>query len=558
MKESRIADIKRLNALFNQVNAAAGPEDSSGSGLQSQLRVRWKKYVQAEGERMLNDEDLAKKGFRAIEDFIAFKEKSVTLVRQVFPLQSTPGALSFETGTSAQGQATAAAQQQHFQFGNIRVPNQNASTQIIFLKYSVQDAFNDFLNIEPNIVAEFLAKFLDFHLKKTSGQAGISDENLINIIDEVLILFRIVKAKDIFEEFYQRGLSRRLLLKKSASYDSEKMMIMKLKTECGDQFIQKVERMLKDLAASDQFMREYLKVKGDSISEKYSGAEVNVHVLSANSWPIQQNVNCSLPHLISRIQDDFDTYYKNRNQGKCIRYCIQMCTALVEAKFKPKNVKLLDLSGTQALVLLAFNDAKRIMVQEAEKEGKDATAVAEGSDRILSFEQLLSATGLDEEELRKQLISLSMLEHQVLHVVDNEQPAQVTESTTPDKPAVMSKRKTIRKVITKADKFKVNFEFRSKLKRIQVNTIQKKETRQESDAVHDKVLADRKLYVDAAIVKTMKGRKTLKHNDLLAEVIRMTRFPCEIETIVARIKVLIEMEYMRYDEADNKLYHYVA
>jgi len=29
---------------------------------------------------------LAKKGFRAIEDFIAFKEKSVTLVRQVFPL----------------------------------------------------------------------------------------------------------------------------------------------------------------------------------------------------------------------------------------------------------------------------------------------------------------------------------------------------------------------------------------------------------------------------------------------------------------------------------------
>lgn len=120
----------------------------------------------------------------------------------------------------------------------------------MFLKYAVQDAFNDFLNIEPNIVAEFLAKFLDFHLKKTSG-AGINDEALINIIDEVLILFRIVKAKDIFEEFYQRGLSRRLLLKKSASYDSEQMMIMKLKTECGDQFIQKVERMLKDLGTSD-------------------------------------------------------------------------------------------------------------------------------------------------------------------------------------------------------------------------------------------------------------------------------------------------------------------
>ena len=45
-----------------------------------------------------------------------------------------------------------------------------------------------------------------------------------------------------------------------------------------------------------------------------------------------------------------------------------------------------------------------------------------------------------------------MLEHQVLQVVDNEQPAQVTESSAPDKPAVMSKRKTIRKVITKEPK----------------------------------------------------------------------------------------------------------
>ena len=107
----------------------------------------------------------------------------------------------------------------------------------------------DFLNIEPNIVAEFLAKFLDFHLKKGSFIA--TDEALAKIINEVLILFRIVTSKDIFEEFYQRGLCRRLLLKKSASYDSERSMIQRLKTECGDLFIQKAEGMLKDLAISE-------------------------------------------------------------------------------------------------------------------------------------------------------------------------------------------------------------------------------------------------------------------------------------------------------------------
>ena len=51
------------------------------------------------------------------------------------------------------------------------------------------------------------------------------------------------------------------------------------------------------------------------------------------------------------------------------------------------------------------------MIQQAESEGKEAKDIEETSDRILSFDQLQSASGLDDEELRKQLISLSMLEH---------------------------------------------------------------------------------------------------------------------------------------------------
>ena len=45
---------------------------------------------------------------------------------------------------------------------------------------------------------------------------------LNEIVKEVLGLFKLTNAKDVFEEFYMRGLSRRLLLKKSASSDSEK------------------------------------------------------------------------------------------------------------------------------------------------------------------------------------------------------------------------------------------------------------------------------------------------------------------------------------------------
>ena len=71
-------------------------------------------------------------------------------------------------------------------------------------------------------------------------------------------------------------------------------------------------------------------------------------------------------------------------------------------------------------------------------------------------------------------------------------------------------------------------------------------------------MQDRKIYIDAAVVKTMKGRKTMKHNELIAEVMRLTRFPCEQEMITQRIRHLIEAEYMEPDAKDPKVYHYKA
>tara|TARA_B110000285_G_C14953804_1_gene528146 strand:+ start:283 stop:675 length:393 start_codon:yes stop_codon:yes gene_type:complete len=130
------------------------------------LRIRWKSFITDKGEVMLNDEDLAKKESRAIEDFIEYRQKSVDLVKKVFSHQNDP------------------------QLQN-------------FLKNAVHEGFSEFLNKEgPHYVAEHLAKFLDIHLRKVAGSAGISDDNLIKIIDEILILFKICKAKDTFQEFY--------------------------------------------------------------------------------------------------------------------------------------------------------------------------------------------------------------------------------------------------------------------------------------------------------------------------------------------------------------------
>ena len=90
---------------------------------------------------------------------------------------------------------------------------------------------------------EYLSLFIDDKLKK--GVKGLSDAEVESVLDKSMILFRFLQEKDAFEEYYKRHLARRLLNQKSASDDSEKMMISKLKSECGCQFTSKLEGNIK-------------------------------------------------------------------------------------------------------------------------------------------------------------------------------------------------------------------------------------------------------------------------------------------------------------------------
>lgn len=60
-------------------------------------------------------------------------------------------------------------------------------------------------------------------------------KNIYLFISEYHVFFihRFIHGKDVFEAFYKKDLAKRLLVGKSASVDSEKSMLSKLKAECG-------------------------------------------------------------------------------------------------------------------------------------------------------------------------------------------------------------------------------------------------------------------------------------------------------------------------------------
>jgi len=91
-----------------------------------------------------------------------------------------------------------------------------------------------------------------------------SPKDLAKMVDDVIVLLRVIEGKDIFQAFFKKLLGKRLLLGKSESRDGEMLMIAKLKEECGSSFTRKLEEMFKDVDLSADLGGQYLAVSSSS------------------------------------------------------------------------------------------------------------------------------------------------------------------------------------------------------------------------------------------------------------------------------------------------------
>jgi len=117
-------------------------------------------------------------------------------------------------------------------------------------------AFSNFINDFPRS-PEYMSLFIDDNLKK--GLKGKTEEEVDQVLDKAITLFRYIADKDIFERYYKKHLSRRLLMGRSVSHDVEKQMIGKLKLEVGVAFTSRMEGMFKDMNISEDLTSEFKK-----------------------------------------------------------------------------------------------------------------------------------------------------------------------------------------------------------------------------------------------------------------------------------------------------------
>uniref|UniRef100_A0A914HNV9 Cullin family profile domain-containing protein n=1 Tax=Globodera rostochiensis TaxID=31243 RepID=A0A914HNV9_GLORO len=415
-------------------------------------------------------------------------------------------------------------------------------------KHCIQSDFEQFLNLSLK-APEYLSLYIDDKLKK--GLRTLNESEVEVVLDKALVLFRFLQEKDMFEKYYKQHLAKRLLLQKSLSDDAEKSMISKLKTECGIQFTSKIEGMFRDMELSSTIMNDY---------RSRTDLDLAVRVLTSVFWPTNQAPMCTLPQSAEQAFRHFEQFYLGKHNGRKITLNPGLGSADVKAIFYPNGPS--KSSGLTSDAGLGSNEEDLESQQESDMPGssssKSTVVRRREEQKILTvttymmcllmrfnqharmtYEQLLNETQIPDRELKRCLQSLAM----------GKQSQRIL------------CRKGAGKDIESLDEFFVNDQFSSKLTRIKIQMVSgRSETEPERKETRAKVDDDRKHEIEAAIVRVMKARKKLLHNDLVTEVTNQLkgRFLPDPVFIKKRVESLIEREYLERDKLNLKIYVYLA
>ena len=350
---------------------------------------------------------------------------------------------------------------------------------------------------EPKISSILLAKHCDMLLKKGNKN---EKEDLDTALHNVVVVFNYIQEKDYFQKYYKTYLAKRLVFQQSASGDTEGLMVSKLKIAAGCDFVNPMERMIKDIRLSSDFNSEfthYTKKKHDM------KLDFSIFVLSHNTWPL----NNTQPKFILPVEFEssvkaFTDFYNGKLNGRKLEWIWDHCRGDVLHKKHTFHT-----STFQAAVLLQYNSGDEYSIQA-----------------------LASNTGLQMSALK-----------QVLHILvkvnllrsDDTTSAELDNGSAPETAVI-----------------KFNDAYKNKKTRMNINVPLKTEVRRETEKMDKSLEEDRKIVIQASIVRIMKMRQRIKHQNLLGEIPLQlkNKFIPTVPMIKRCIDFLIDKEYMKREE----------
>ena len=425
--------------------------------------------------------------------------------------------------------------------------------------------FEIFMNEYPD-TSSLLARYTHELLSKgtrSSSSVNSSADEINEVAGELVALFRHIHDKDRFEMCYRRHLASRLLTGRSVSQEAERSVLSLFRAECGSQYTSKADGMFRDMQFSEDLTAKFQAYCiGRVCPVKLSAA-----VLSSHLWALKTPAECVLPKAVLDACALYEEFFTKEFDSRKLTWMHSLGIADVRVAITPTKVYSFLLSAHQLSIL----------------------SVIFGSDSGVTVERLAGLTKLPCIDIHRCLMLFCKTRLLTCWLAEEKaelNPKQISPTL---------------KISDNNDLFAVNKKFAYKSHRLNLATLKDSSSSptsssslsisisgstglstssslslssssdvlttsaglgtvdKEGDAAAAEATAataeeeaaaleeERRVLVDSAVVRVMKARRTVEHNELFSEVARQVqhRFMPDARFVKNRIEHLMEEEYVR-------------
>ena len=353
-------------------------------------------------------------------------------------------------------------------------------------------------------VIESLSVFIDQTLKQNVKVD--QEKQLSENINQFMTIFKFVENKEFFKLVYHRSLGKRLLSEK-CSLGSEKMVVEKIKEECGSDYTSKFEKMFKDLETCREFNDRYN-------NNRASKMATNIKILSPFIWSVKNSHPINMPPSILETFESYSKFYRSSfgsNRVLKLNYLHGSAEVVFVTAGKPD--KVLQVGNFQMTVLMLFNARDQWTVKDISRETK-----------------------IPMEALRNVLRSLASGKTNVLLSSSQNE-------------------------VSSEDILEVNDDFTSKRRKVKIPMAAlPDEERKEKRQIRKSYAVFSKEAIRAAIVRVMKQKKSLSYNLLVVEALKVLagKIKPDVKEIKEEVEYLVRYDFIKREAENSDNYLYIS
>ena len=359
------------------------------------------------------------------------------------------------------------------------------------------------MNQKPNFICDIFNNYIDNILRFDVGKKPLNE--IKNIINEYMILFKYIGNKDLFENCFIKKLCVRCLFDLNKSEEAQNYLIEQLKKECGPYFVSKSQEMISDVKASQEMSQSFNDLqKKEKENNNDINIPINYFVLSNYTWPIDKLISGEIQNFdINKKEKKFFEFYRKKNSGKSLFWHLPYCFGEIEMKTKDdlSPIKIIG-NGVHIAILKCFT--KSIL--------------------SLSLKDIIKKTKIEKEIIQKNIKKL--VNKNILKYEDNTYVINL----------FLNKNEDINEILL------IDYD--------------EQEEENNNEENEDKGVEERKWVIEAYIMKILKQKKAMKKKELIATVNEKMPFEEKEEIINKRIEQLINNRYLSKDNDDPSLIKY--